>query len=308
MRCIKFCKCIITLFLVVITFMILLSSVFFSQESHQKYDISHMRYSGLNVNRFENRLQLKSNHCRAVDKTSIAAPKTLLYSKAIQTIYCPVPYVFSTWFKHSMLQIESIPLKLKAMYNISTLQAVHSGALALNLKRSALMRPDRLASAPQSTIIIVRDPWQRLIAAYNDSIVQRRGYRTQCAKFRETLSGELKFEGFLRCLLHYANGSHSLHKLDVKLSPINTICSVCTVPYMVILKYESLGADLYDYIASMRSEAKDQFLKIYFNTAMPKGFPMDLTKAYVNSVNRRVILGIQQLYALDFKLFGYALR
>lgn len=229
-------KYILLLGMVGTPFIILLPKYYPSNNTIDTFSLYQMRYSGLDINRFLDRLTLKANICQTatVDEVSLNYPRTLLLSKGMNMVYCPVPFSFSTWMKHTMLQIESRPLALKELYNMSAAHAIHFQAQTLNLKHTILVHPEALALGPWDKVLIVRDPWQRLIAAYNEIVMKQRGYRSQCSDYINTFYRELRFEGFLRCLLHYANGTRGLRKLDFRLSPINTRCSICRTPYTVI--------------------------------------------------------------------------
>ena len=241
----KYPVCICTM--VVIVIFIFPYSLLFGQTGNT-FDLSHMRYSGLDINRFASRRSSLENMCKAIKKFPTAVSKVFLHSPKLDTVYCPVPFAYSTWFKHSMLKIESVTLKLQRRFNISTLHAIHSQASALNLAATAHHNMEALAQSSQYKLIIVRDPWQRLIAAYNDIVIRQHGYKTQCYKFRDSFTRELKFEGFLRCVLHYGKDDpHSLHRLDHKLSPIYTLCSVCSVPYHFIGEYFKSGLHIRNY-------------------------------------------------------------
>lgn len=239
LRCHQQLRSVVVCCLVIVTLLVFQLKYFIIRKSSNTFSLLQMRYSGLNINRFGDRLHLSQNVCRKFN-SSTSHPRTLLYSKRLKMVYCPVPFAFSTWMKQAMLLIESKPLRPKQPYKMSTLHAIHSEAQALNLKRPVLLHPEMLVHDPHHIVIIVRDPWQRLIGAYNEVVVRQQGYKTQCIKFIDAFSRELKFEGFLRCLLYHANGTHTLDRLDPKLSPINSACHICRVTYTTIGKYFQL--------------------------------------------------------------------
>ena len=77
---------------------------------------------------------------------------------------------------------------------------------------------------------------------------------------------------------------------------------------LYIVKYESLGADLYDYITSIQVEGRPKFLELYYDATVPVDVPLYVLKSYINSVDRATVQGIQLLYGLDFQLFDYTFR
>lgn len=217
-------------------FVYLLPSSYISKGSGESFGVSHSRISTLDLNRFEHRLKQLRTRCEAGNQTEIAKSyaKTLLHSRILTIIYCPVPQTTSTQLKHALLKIEGKSLHLQTLYNISTRQAIHSQAQDLNLKHSTLLQPGKLAGGANQIILVSRDPWQRLAAAYQDMVIGGRLHNRLCSHFDHLLTRELTFNGFLSCLLHYSNGSQSLNKMDTKLSPVHTICAACRVPYNVI--------------------------------------------------------------------------
>lgn len=218
-------------------FLILLPNAYISKGVGDSFGIAIERYtSTLPVSRFNGRIDLLQESCKTANLSQVPPPKTLLYSKKLNLVYCPVPLTSSTQFKHAMLKGEGKPLKLQRMYNLSTHQAIHSEAQTMNLKHSILQKTETLSKGNQHILVVSRNPWQRLATAYYDMSAQKKIYRTKCAKYKDSFTRELSFDGFLHCLLHYANGTQSLHNLDSRLSPISTICSLCRVPYTVIGK------------------------------------------------------------------------
>ena len=219
-------------------FLILLPNAYISKGVGDSFGIAIERYtSTLPVSRFNDRIGQLQESCRAAPPSKIPAPKTLLYSRKLNLVYCPVPLTSSTQFKHAMLKAEGKPLKLQRLYNLSTHQAIHSEAQNMNLRNTVLQKTETLSKGSQHILVISRNPWQRLVSAYYDLSVQKNAYKTKCAKYKDSFIRELKFDGFLQCLLYYANGTQSLNKLDSRLSPVSTICSLCRVPYTVIGKF-----------------------------------------------------------------------
>lgn len=85
------------------------------------------------------------------------------------------------------------------------------------------------------------------------------------------------------------------------------VCSIfCSVVFTV--KYESLSADIYDFITHIQPAVNTRFMQIYQKADIPVSFPIAIVNSYLHSVGRNVIVGIQKLYALDFQLFDYPLR
>lgn len=218
-------------------FVILLPNRYISKGAGESFGVAIERYtSPLNLNRFNERIDQLHHGCQSANISQIPVPRTLLYSRKLNLVYCPVPLTTSTQFKHAMIKGEGKTLRLQNLYNLSTHQAIHSEAQTMNLKHSVLLKPEGLAKGHQHTLVISRNPWHRLATAFYDMAIHHQAYKAKCVKFADSFSRQLKFEGFLQCLLHYANGTQSLKSLDSRLSPISTICSLCRVPYTVVGK------------------------------------------------------------------------
>lgn len=197
----------------------------------------------LYLERFAERRTLLNESCGNVNATLIPSPKTLLYSKQLGLVYCPVPLIGSTSIKHALLLAENKTLRMGKLYHLPILQSIHSQAQELNLHDSALKNPSmasKLSSSGLTLLMIVRNPWRRLVSFYKDIVEGSWAPTfTKCTQFVNREEGLLTFQGFLNCIVFYANGTTSLKPLDVRLSPASYSCSACRVPYNTISKSHS---------------------------------------------------------------------
>lgn len=210
------------------------------QHQNPPVTVSLHRQSTLSLNRFDRRQQVLDEYCSAANLTRVPNPSTLLYSKTLNVIYCPVLEAASFETKYSMLKSEGQQLLHQLKYGISKSQAIHTQAQRLNLNPRALKNPSKLNPRQHSMVIIVRDPWLRLSAAYSDLVVKKNYYRHQCRNFDAGSKVPMSFDGFLNCILLYTNETANTNKLNSRLLPMTLTCSTCKTRYSTVGKASAI--------------------------------------------------------------------
>lgn len=208
-------------------------------KQHQQFtSVDVEKQSSLNPDEFHKRHQTLSSFCMQINTTEIPNPRTLLYSKKLNIIYCPVLEAASLEIKYSMLKAEGKQLYHQKIYGLPKPQAIHTQAQNLNLHARTLNSPSKLNPNLHTLLIIVQHPWLRLSAAYTDLVVGKNFYTKQCRLFNNDGEKLMSFDGFLKCILFYANKTTDVSRLDSRLSPMTLTCSVCRTPYTTIGKSE----------------------------------------------------------------------
>lgn len=195
------------------------------------YQHTEIAATTMSLDIFKSRYESLVQRCTAINVTSIKSPRTILYSKQLRLAYCPLPMTASTPVRYAMMLSEGKRIQSHTLYNISFQQAIHTDAQKLALRSS----PQKV-NGQADVLLIVRDPWHRLVSAYRKFIEQSKR-PSSYAKSCQSLLGvnrEITFELFLRCIIKTVStgGNLAMH-----LQPAYQLCSVCKIEYTRIGMY-----------------------------------------------------------------------
>ncbi|XP_076808513.1 carbohydrate sulfotransferase 11-like [Clavelina lepadiformis] len=162
---------------------------------------------------------------------------------------------------------------------------------------------------------MVRHPFDRMVSAYVDKLIYGApgfgaGFKTLSyelnAKYRhlrhnvedrnKTDDGTATFEDFVNYLVD-TNGTNRPH-----FSFYHTRCSVCTVHYDYIIKFETMREDI-EYLQNYLNISQ-QHRRVLFPEAKQLTQP-ERMKEYFQQIPKELMLKVYDVYKNDFVLFGY---
>lgn len=182
----------------------------------------------VNTEVFLTREQVVSKHCEGANLTAIKSPRTVIYSRKLRLAYCPLYSAASTATKYAMTITEGKQIYSHKLYNISLIQAIHSDTQKLALRSSA-----ERVNGQADILLIVRDPWQRLVSGYRKLIA--RGKTSFARNCQSTLGVKefINFDLFLRCIIKTEKEGKAL---NVHIQPTYQLCALCKIQYTRIGK------------------------------------------------------------------------
>lgn len=131
--------------------------------------------------------------------------------------------------KYALLTTEGKQVHSHTLYNITLKQGIHSDAQKLALGPKA----DRV-NGNADVLLIVRDPWQRLVSSYRKLVEFSAGlsHAQMCQKLLNT-EKIITFELFLQCIITTVDRGL---KLLTHIQPAYEVCSLCRIKYTRIGK------------------------------------------------------------------------
>lgn len=172
--------------------------------------------------------------CQNVNKTAVKLPRTILYSRNMNTAYCPVTYIASTTTKYALLSTEGKSVRVHRLYQMSYEHGIQMEAQKLAIRRNL----DNI-SGKANLLLVVRDPWQRLVTAYRrlTDITSPSYDMKWCYSALELDEmNEMTFNRFLDCLIK----KREVQKLY--LQPISEVCAICRIDYDKIGNFNSISS------------------------------------------------------------------
>lgn len=152
---------------------------------------------------------------------------------------------------------------------------------------------------------IVRHPFERIVSAYQDKIVdQSDPFFTRIVEHIIDQYGGINFSNFAQMILDVsAKKCRSPNKcgLDKHWRPFISRCGYCDVPYKIIAKAENFEADQ-KFIGHM---ANVTFEKIESHVSSG-GSTKSLAKKYFSELETDVVLKLYKIYQVDFEMFQYS--
>ncbi|XP_067936916.1 uncharacterized protein [Watersipora subatra] len=248
---------------------------------------------------FTSRQRQLKEVCLTANLSNIKPPRSVLYSKRLQLAYCPIALTGSTAFKYSMVKAEKKFITAHNLYNVSYEQAIHSDAQKLSLRSAAEKLNDKA-----DILIIVRDPWRRLIGIYRKFIEKTKSssfYRQSCHRLVGS-SQRLTFDKFLQCI-HRA--WESKDKFWAHASPASEICPLCKIKYTKIVQLENIDSELQALFITEEPRSGYKDLMDAFRTCPVHRSTVYDIRPYLKSISQQTIHQIEKIYHRDFIAFGY---
>ena len=165
----------------------------------------------------------------------------------------------------------------------------------------------------------VRHPFERLVSAYKNKVLQERGTKLFKEVTRESGESTRKFTDDGHKILQWYKDNHSFPAfIDLVLNgykgekvsnghwnPITPRCRYCDVEYDVIGRMETFDEDL-RYIVmkkNLHEVLPLEELSLSMNSA--KSMSTKTAKDYFSQISKEQIVKLYKYYNLDFELFGY---
>jgi len=163
----------------------------------------------------------------------------------------------------------------------------------------------RMLAKSTTSFSMVRHPFERLVSAYQDKLVD--GADPSYFRVKKHIMekyGEVTFPNFIRMILYKSRTkceSMSTCRLDKHWKPFISRCAYCDIPYRVIAKAETFEEDQ-QYIGQLAG-VQLEHVETHHSSG---GSTRDLAKRYFQQLDRRTVDRLYALYQVDFEMFGYS--
>eukprot|EP00092_Neocalanus_flemingeri_P028623 GFUD01031082.1.p1 GENE.GFUD01031082.1~~GFUD01031082.1.p1 ORF type:complete len:350 (+),score=63.55 GFUD01031082.1:158-1207(+) len=194
--------------------------------------------------------------------------------------------------------------------------------IPLTLAREKYPRPsvDQLKEVLKrpnvTSVIIARNPFERLVSAYKDKIFgalpgsfhdkMRRKitqeYRHVNIPRSRKLQPELipSFKEFVQYIL---DENSKQNTPEMHWAPVYSFCNPCQVNLNLIAKFETLSADTENVLSKIKATENLNVEKK--NSAKDGKSSHKVTKMYLKELGKELYEKLVQLYVIDFDIFGY---
>ena len=204
------------------------------------------------------------------------------------------------------------PTPVKKRYNPSSY--VHTGQYlkSIGLKLHPVSEPlSQQIIKDYFKIMVARDPYVRLMSAYQDKLLPYKEGRVQRKldgpirkRYKVPLSRAISFTELLKYVKDVG------HFSNIHFRPIHDLCQPCTIPYDFIAKVESIDSDaeyiIHDILQSQLSvsEVLNQSSGPSSTSVNHKSSSDAAHEAY-GSVSDSIKQGVKDFCQADVMLFGY---
>ena len=171
-----------------------------------------------------------------------------MYIPIHNLFYCSIPKAGSTTMKNILMKVMGVERNGEELHDqaadVLSMDAVVNKPSPLNIPLAKAKRnPFYPEKQPTHSLIIVRDPWQRLVSSYQNKIKEK-GHALQyyCKEYPPAKSRgrrpsfDISFPEFVNCVL--SNYQLGLPFFDDHLFPMNKLCGICLINYDMIGKNE----------------------------------------------------------------------
>ncbi|XP_066966298.1 carbohydrate sulfotransferase 11-like [Macrobrachium rosenbergii] len=232
----------------------------------------------------------------------------LLVDDYHRAIYCYIPKVACTnWKRLWMILTGLTTIKDPVLIPYDLPHKIHERMMLIKQPISISTLQEKLLT--YSKIIVVRNPYERLISAFKDKFegtgkaYYKRNYAHHIMKtYRKNantseipVSGDgLTFSEFVTYIINLSRGNYDEHW-----KPYADSCYPCGIHYDVIAKYETMAED------------SDRFLKLIkapSDLHFPKYAPTNTSKlisSYMAKLSTHQRKALYSVYEKDFKMFQY---
>ena len=175
--------------------------------------------------------------------------------------------------------------------------------LILSLSHQSSVLQNKLNT--YTKLLIVRDPYERLLSAYIDKLEHGKNHkywgryvrhiiRNDKKKYGASANSELTFSAFV----NYVNGLTKPH-INEHWRPYHQLCFPCAIKYDVIAKYETLTDDSERFLRLIGAP-DDLLYHLYVPSKTASLLPQ-----YMANLSRAQRHGLYQMYRRDFEAFEY---
>lgn len=283
-----------------------------SASSSETFEPTKEDYGDIDEGQFKIWLGKKDDLNRNVKKVcrkygqklrKIVPMKEFMYDSEHDLLFCRNAKVGTTSWLSNFLLISS---KYQNLFN--TIKS----SKKLHVEVPKLFRAPQLKSFERRELFetsvsfsIVRHPFERLVSAFQDKIVdQSDGFYTRRVNYLKLKYGGISFAHFADMILDKSVKicrQMNACRLDKHWKPFISRCGYCDVPYTVIARAETIAEDQ-KYIGHM---ANVTFHKIETHVSSG-GSTKDLAKKYFSEMDIVTVKRLYKLYKVDFDMFGYS--
>ncbi len=162
--------------------------------------------------------------------------------------------------------------------------------------------------------IFVRHPFERLVSSYRDKLAGNdafykkavgreivRKYRQNPSRLSLEMGDDVTFPEFVNFIVdEWRNGRKPL---DVHWRPVVDLCLPCEMQFHFIGKFETLNRD----VNFLLDKLKETDLSRLFAAGQPNKpkTTSSLWKDLMNQISHQQLSDLNQMFADDFRLFGY---
>jgi len=228
----------------------------------------------------------------------------LMYDQRHQLLFCRNAKVgTTTWLTH-FLRLSSLSddAKNDTMYSSPKL---HKNIPPLFRVPNNSDLDLRVLAKSTTSFSMVRHPFERLVSAYQDKMVDGTDPSYFNVKnFIFDKYGEVTFPNFIRMILYKSRTkckSMNTCKLDKHWKPFISRCAFCDIPYRVIAKAETFEEDQL-YIGQLAGVKLEQ-VESHHSSG---GSTRDLARGYFQQLDTNTVDKLYKLYQVDFEMFGYS--
>ncbi|KAJ9598199.1 hypothetical protein L9F63_011119 [Diploptera punctata] len=234
----------------------------------------------------------------------------ILVDERHKLLYCYVPKVACTNWKRVFMILNGManstdPLKIPASLahhkdSIPRLSNYSSAEINIILKT-------------YTKFLFVRNPFERLLSAYHNKLEQHyqsskyfqsrigrhivKHYRQNASKESLSKGDDVTFKEFATYLIAEEQGNFNEHW-----RPIYNLCHPCSINYDIIGKYETFDQDS-EFILKQIGVTN-----IAFPHAPKSSRTTSNLEKYFSTLEHKIVMQLYNVYAKDFKLFGYSLE
>ncbi|XP_067949918.1 carbohydrate sulfotransferase 12-like isoform X2 [Watersipora subatra] len=210
--------------------------------------------------------------------------------------YCATPKCASTTWKTYIL--EDAGLKWKGDNHAAAASRI--GVKKMFTERKTNFMPFLEKYRPANRLVIVRNPWARLVSAYEDKIVHTRWQlKTLCVagiNYPTNRSTIIPFSTLIDCL----TTSNRKVIWNAHINPFTSLCGFCYMDYNIIVKMEEM-AEAEPFIKQKLNFSKTE---LHYKPRR-KGKFSNTYASYYRTLTDNHIKKLQDIYKDDIELFGY---
>lgn len=216
-------------------------------------------------------------------------------------------------------------------YKRKFLARTHQPPLILARKKFPRPSEEELKDAVNTpgviSLLVVRDPFVRLLSAYRDKLENRtppfyrKLARSIVVKYRKQAKkvlGHIKsfgptFYEFVAHLIEAHKENNKSSTFDEHWAPFYEFCSPCALNFSVIAKVETLSKDsayvihelgLAHMLENQQSTRRTR-LRTVMNKSRDGRNTTSLLKYYFSQIDEEMMDGLLRIYGVDFEMFGY---
>ncbi|XP_035784229.1 carbohydrate sulfotransferase 9-like [Anopheles albimanus] len=158
------------------------------------------------------------------------------------------------------------------------------------------------------SVIVVRDPFQRLISAYEERLLSQthpyfKNLSHQMYKKYHNDGVEFGIPSFGDFVQFVIDQFHEKKPSDLHWRPINDLCTPCLARYDFILKLETFPQDMRYFVN--QTHLQDKIKQVQMNHSRRDNADR-LIRKYFSQITRQQVFDLFAIYMIDFQLFNYS--